>query len=53
MTDEEKLARSAVKAGSPVQPRKEVEEAARETAGLFQRSSSAVEGRNGIMGTAG
>jgi Family of unknown function (DUF6399) len=31
------------------QQRREVEEVARETAGLFQRSSSAVEGRNGRL----
>ena len=33
----------------PEEEKREVEEAARETAGLFQRSSSCVEGRNGRL----
>jgi hypothetical protein len=50
----QELKEAARREGGPLfvlseEARKEVEEAARETAGLFQRSSSCVEGRNGRL----
>jgi hypothetical protein len=50
----EELLKEAWREGGPLsflaeEARKEAEEAARETAGLFQRSSSCVEGRNGRL----
>jgi len=50
----QELKKEARREGGPLfalseEARKEVEEAARETAGLFQRSSSCVEGRNGRL----
>jgi hypothetical protein len=50
----QELKQEARREGGPLfvlseEVRKEVEEAARETAGLFQRSSSCVEGRNGRL----